>query len=167
MDTIIWILIGIGAFVILMALVWFITKLSQRKPVEVVEEERYRPRKEEMVPFDEEVMEVLERRIIRCANCDEEVSPYDDVCPHCGARLSMNIYECSNCGKEVDPRDRECPHCGEILLPEPYVCPKCFKPVEADASKCDYCGATFWSPILLDEETLKRKKKHIESEESD
>jgi DNA-directed RNA polymerase subunit RPC12/RpoP len=156
MDIIIMILIGFGLLIAVIAVIWFISR-HQRRQVEAIEEEPRRGSMREMVPFDEEAAEVLERRIVRCSKCDEEVSPYDDECPHCGARLTVGIYECSSCGKEVDPRDKECPHCGEILLPEPYVCPNCSKPVEDDARKCDSCGARFWSPILLDEASLKKK----------
>jgi DNA-directed RNA polymerase subunit RPC12/RpoP len=158
MDTI-W-LILIGVFVALVVVfVIFKVLTSQRRPqVEAIEEDRRPMDRREFVPFDEEAAEVLERRIVRCSKCDEEVSPYDDYCPHCEARLTIGAYECSNCGKDVDPRDKECPHCGEILLPDPYVCPVCGRPVEQDSTKCDSCGAKYWSPILLDEASLKRKK---------
>ena len=85
-----------------------------------------------MVPFDEEMEEALYRRRVVCPDCGEEVDPYDDECPACGARMTFGEFECSNCGEAVDPRDKECPKCGEILLPDPFVCPKCSKPVEAD-----------------------------------
>lgn len=164
MDTI-WIVL-IGAFVAL-AVILIIIKFAtrQRKPqLEAIEEEGQRYHQREMIPFDDEAAEVLERRIVRCSKCDEEVSPYDEFCPHCDARLVIGSYECSSCGKDVDPRDKECPHCGEILMPDPYVCPVCGKPVEGDSTKCDSCGAKYWSPILLDEMSLKKKRRVMEME---
>jgi DNA-directed RNA polymerase subunit RPC12/RpoP/Na+-transporting methylmalonyl-CoA/oxaloacetate decarboxylase gamma subunit len=163
MDILIMILIGFVLLFFVIAIIWFISR-QQRRQVEAIEEEPRAIGRREMIPFDDEAAEVLERRIVRCSKCDEEVSPYDEECPHCGARLSVGIYECSSCGKEVDPRDKECPHCGEILLPEPYVCPSCGKPVEEDARRCDICGARFWSPILLDERSLKKKAVREEPE---
>jgi DNA-directed RNA polymerase subunit RPC12/RpoP len=163
MDIIVMILIGFGLLLALIAIIWVISR-QQRRQVEAIEEEPGRRDRREIIPFDEEAAEVLERRIVRCSKCDEEVSPYDEECPHCNARLSVGIYECSSCGKEVDPRDKECPHCGEILLPEPYVCPNCGRPVEKDARRCDNCGARFWSPILLDEASMKKKTGKSEPE---
>lgn len=156
MDTLYLIIIAFVVVAAVLMVIWFISR-QQRQRIEVVEEENVRSHRDEYIPFDEEAAEVLERRIVKCSECDEEVSPYDEECPNCGARLSMAVYECSNCSKEVDPRDKECPHCGEILLPDPYVCPNCMKPVEEDSTKCDYCGARYWSPILLDEKSLKKK----------
>ncbi|MGA1866779.1 MAG: zinc ribbon domain-containing protein, partial [Thermoplasmatota archaeon] len=72
-------------------------------------------------------------------------------------------FECPNCGSWVDPRERECPKCGEILLPEPFVCPNCMAAVEADATRCDNCRARFWSPIRLDDKTLKGRMKKFEN----
>ena len=158
MDTL-W-LVLLGAFVLIavvLIIIRFATK--QKKPqVEAIEEHERHYHDRETIPFDEEAAEVLERRIVRCSKCDEEVSPYDEYCPHCDSKLVVGSYECSSCGKDVDPRDKECPHCGEILLPDPYVCPVCGKPVESDSTKCDSCGAKYWSPILLDENSLKKKK---------
>ncbi len=164
MEILYWILIVFGFLVALIMIIWFISK-QQKGNVEAIEDEAPRRGMREMIPFDEEAAEVLERRIVKCSKCDEDVSPYDEECPHCGSRLSIGIYECSNCGETVDPRDKECPHCGENLLPDPYVCPNCLKPVEEDSQKCDSCGSRYWSPILLDEKTMKKKRRKFEEPE--
>jgi len=116
---------------------------------------------------DEEMEEALSRRIFTCPNCDTEVGPYDEECPSCGAHLKVGEFECPNCGQNVDPRDRECPVCGEILTPEPYVCPNCYSVVEPDTRRCDRCGTSFWSPIQLDENTLKKKRREYIREEDE
>jgi DNA-directed RNA polymerase subunit RPC12/RpoP len=161
MDVQYWILIIFGLLIALVIIFWIISR-QRRGQVEAIEEDLPRRPPREMVVFDEEAAEVLERRIVKCSNCSGEVSPYDEECPNCGARLSLGRYECSNCGSEVDPRDKECPQCGEILLPDPYVCPNCLKPVEMDSQRCDNCGARYWSPILLDEATLKKRRRKLE-----
>ena len=46
-----------------------------------------------------------------------------------------------------------------------YVCPRCFKAVEPDSNICPDCGVEYWSPILLDETSLEKKRKDIPEEE--
>ena len=115
-----------------------------------------------MIPFNEEIEEALYKKRVVCPECGEDVDPYDEECPSCCSRMRSVVFECSNCGKEVDPRDTECPHCGDILLPDPFVCPSCNKPVEIDATRCDNCNARFWSPIRLDEASMKKRMKSFE-----
>lgn len=147
---------------------YYVYFLSRRRTeVEALEYDRPGKRMTEMVPFDEEVEEALYKKRVVCPVCGEDVDPYDEECPACGAKLSSGVFECSNCGKEVDPRDKECPHCGEILLPDPFVCPNCNKPVEMDATKCDSCGARFWSPIRLDEVSMKKRIRKFEEPEEE
>ncbi|MFW3146731.1 MAG: zinc ribbon domain-containing protein [Thermoplasmatota archaeon] len=157
-------LIIIGAiFIFGLVLVYFI--ITRRKPeVQALEMERPGYGAREMVPFDEEMEEALYKKRIVCPECGEDVDPYDEECPACGSRMKAGIFECSNCAREVDPRDKECPHCGEILLPDPFVCPSCGRPVEADSSRCDSCGARYWSPIRLDEASLKKRTRREEEE---
>lgn len=164
MDTLLMIalvLVGLIAFAFLIFLVYFIMSGKKREEPE----EETRPRRKVEFYYDEDMEEAMEGRIFTCDNCGDEVSPYDEECPGCGSKLTPGVFECSNCNREVDPRDRECPHCGEILLPEPYVCPKCSSPVEAESIKCDRCGAEYWSPILLDEKSIDKRRKKMSFEE--
>jgi uncharacterized OB-fold protein len=161
------ILLAIGLIVIFAIVIIIYYMATRRKSeVEAVEVDRRQGGRREMVPFDEDMEEALYRRRVVCPDCGDEVDPYDENCPSCGARMTFGEFECSNCGEAVDPRDKECPKCGEILLPDPFVCPSCSKPVEADATRCDNCGARFWSPIRLDEKAMKdRLKKFADDEE--
>lgn len=158
------IIIGLIAALVVAYIIYFIYR--SRKPKEVGEEIPARYREDEFF-YDEGMDEAFSKRVFTCEKCGEEISPYDEECPSCGSRLRPGVFECSNCGREVDPRDKECPHCGEILLPEPYVCPKCGNPVEADSTSCDRCRAKFWSPILLDEGSIKKRRRKIPQPEEE
>ncbi|MBN1538833.1 MAG: zinc ribbon domain-containing protein [Candidatus Thermoplasmatota archaeon] len=163
METEAYLLAGGMFLVIIIIFVIYIILSNRRREVEAVEIARPRRRGREIVPFNEDIEAALYKRRVLCPECDEEVNPFDQECPSCHCRLRPDEFECPNCGSLVDPRDRECPHCGEILLPEPFVCPNCLSPVEPDAVRCDNCRAKFWSPIRLDETTLKSRLKKIEN----
>ena len=146
--------------------IYYIMIMSRRrKDIEAVEVERPYDRTTEITPFDEDMEEALYKKRVVCPDCGEDVDPYDEECPACGVRLSFGEFECSNCGSSVDPRDKECPQCGEILFPDPFVCPNCQSPVEADSERCDSCGARYWSPIRLDEKSMKERLHSFEEPE--
>ena len=165
MDTII--LIGIIILIVVVFVIgYFLLRQNRRNVVpEAVERPRYHQGFDDYI--DEDMEEAISRRIFTCPNCDTEVGPFDEECPSCGAHLKVGEFECPNCGQNVDPRDRECPVCGEILTPEPYVCPNCYSVVEPDTRRCDRCGTSFWSPIQLDENTLKKKRREYIREEDE
>jgi len=162
------IIVAIGLIVIFAIVIIIYYIATRKKPeVEAVEVNRRYGGGREMVPFDEDMEEALSRRRVVCPDCGEEVDPYDENCPSCGARMIYGEFECSNCGAAVDPRDKECPKCGEILLPDPFVCPSCQRPVDSDATRCDSCGARFWSPIRLDERSMKSRLKKFADDEKE
>ena len=149
----------IAFFIIAIAVIviyYLITKGSSRS--EEALEIKDRSRRGSMTPFSDRSDEMLASRQFVCPECGEGVGPRDEECPACGKKLVLGEFECNNCGKTVDPTYTECPYCGEILLPEPYVCPRCHSPVEFDATSCDACKSKFWSPILLDEASMKKRK---------
>lgn len=162
MDTWAYILAAVLLIVIVLAIVIYYIITSRKKEVEAVEVERPQTGAREIIPFDEDMEAALYKKKVVCPECKEDVDPYDEVCPYCQVRLKFGEFECSNCGSLVDPRDKECPQCGEILFPDPFVCPNCQAAVEADSTKCDSCGARFWSPIRLDERSLKSRLRKLE-----
>ncbi|MFO8050553.1 MAG: zinc ribbon domain-containing protein [Thermoplasmatota archaeon] len=164
METLSIVIIAILAIAVLSILFafYYIYFIARKREVEALEVERPGIGRQEMIPFDEDIEEALYKKRVVCPECGEDVDPYDEVCPHCESRMSSGVFECSNCGKEVDPRDKECPHCGDILLPDPFVCPSCGRPVEMDATRCDSCGARFWSPIRLDDASVKKRVRKFE-----
>lgn len=57
---------------------------------------------------------------VQCPYCGRSVAADDEICPHCGARLTA---DCSFCGNRLFPGERECPECG---MPAGGVrCPNC------------------------------------------
>jgi hypothetical protein len=153
------------AILLALGIYYIITQSRKRREIESVEVEGPRWRTDEIMPFDEDMEEALYKKRVVCPDCGEDVDPYDEECPACGARMTFGEFECSNCGSGVDPRDKECPQCGEILFPDPFVCPNCQSPVEAESERCDSCGARYWSPIRLDEKSMKERLHSFEEPE--
>jgi predicted amidophosphoribosyltransferase len=57
-----------------------------------------------------------------CPKCFAEISPTDEKCRSCGARLKkptddQPITHCPECRSRVGPKDRKCPTCGRRLKP--------------------------------------------------
>jgi len=57
---------------------------------------------------------------VKCPYCSRAVTADDEICPHCGARLTS---DCTFCGTSLLPGENECPECG---MPVGGVrCPEC------------------------------------------
>lgn len=59
--------------------------------------------------------------IIRCPECNNEVSTSAEVCPHCGVRISGNIKMCPDCGAVALKEEPSCKSCGASLLNTPVI----------------------------------------------
>lgn len=59
--------------------------------------------------------------IIRCPECNNEVSTSAEVCPHCGVRISGNIKMCPDCGAVSLKEEPSCKSCGASLLNTPVI----------------------------------------------
>ncbi len=59
--------------------------------------------------------------IIKCPECNNEVSTSAEKCPHCGVRISGNIKTCPDCGKVVLRTESSCPACGASLQNTPVM----------------------------------------------
>lgn len=57
---------------------------------------------------------------VACPYCGRPVAADDEVCPHCGARLTS---DCSFCGTRLLPGETECPECG--ISTKGVRCPSC------------------------------------------
>ena len=55
--------------------------------------------------------------IIKCPECNHEVSNLAPQCPFCGVPIVDNIVPCPDCGKIVLKQEHACPNCGCELLP--------------------------------------------------
>lgn len=58
--------------------------------------------------------------LIRCSECDGQVSDKAVSCPHCGAPAAVALrkarkHTCDECEGEVEPEATACPHCGAPL----------------------------------------------------
>lgn len=57
---------------------------------------------------------------MKCPYCGRGTAADDEICPHCGARLTT---DCTFCGNSLLPGESECPECG---MPVGGVrCPQC------------------------------------------
>ena len=63
--------------------------------------------------------------LIKCTECEKEVSDQATSCPNCGAPIN------------TDAQKKFCKHCGEKIDKDCIICPKCGKQVEQlnDSSK--------------------------------
>ena len=59
--------------------------------------------------------------IIRCPECNNEVSTSAEVCPHCGVMISGNIKMCPDCGAVALKEEPSCKSCGASLLNTPVI----------------------------------------------
>lgn len=48
--------------------------------------------------------------MIKCKECEKEMSDYAKICPHCGYENS--IMFCPECDKQLSSKANMCPHCG-------------------------------------------------------
>ena len=58
--------------------------------------------------------------IIKCPECNHEVSNLAPQCPFCGVPIAGNVVPCPDCGKILLKQEHACPNCGcELTPPEP------------------------------------------------
>ncbi len=57
---------------------------------------------------------------VKCPYCSRAVTADDEICPHCGARLTS---DCTFCGAPLLPGESECPECGMSV--GGVRCPEC------------------------------------------
>ena len=48
--------------------------------------------------------------MIKCKECEKEMSDHAKICPHCGYENS--IMFCPECDKQLSSKANMCPHCG-------------------------------------------------------
>ena len=48
--------------------------------------------------------------LIKCKECNKEISDKAKKCPHCG--FENNIITCPECKKEIENNVNTCPNCG-------------------------------------------------------
>ena len=159
--TILIVIFGLLVFTALVFLLIFF--LWPKKQADAIEMRGPR-RRMDTLDYQEPDEELMNRKFL-CPKCNSEVYYDEEECPSCGNAFVKGEFECPSCSKMVDPREKECPYCGEILLEEPYVCPNCSNPVSPDSTRCDRCNITYWSPIKLDQRTLKNRKRPVATEE--
>ncbi len=51
--------------------------------------------------------------LIKCKECNKEISSTAKFCPHCGYKNDIEV--CPECGKKISSNDSTCPHCGYPL----------------------------------------------------
>ena len=52
--------------------------------------------------------------LIKCSECNKEISSSAKVCPHCGIKQSNEV--CPECGKKLKGDEQNCPECGFPLV---------------------------------------------------
>lgn len=52
--------------------------------------------------------------LIKCSECNKEISSSAKVCPHCGIKQSNEV--CPECGKKINGDEQNCPECGFPLV---------------------------------------------------
>ena len=50
--------------------------------------------------------------LIKCPECEKEISDKAIECPKCGYPLAKNKVFCEDCGKEIPKESKKCPNCG-------------------------------------------------------
>jgi len=50
--------------------------------------------------------------LVKCKECEKEVSDKAGVCPGCGCPIETALIKCSECGKEISAKASACPGCG-------------------------------------------------------
>lgn len=51
--------------------------------------------------------------MIKCKECEKEMSDHAKICPHCGYENS--IMFCPECNKQLSSKANMCPHCGYVF----------------------------------------------------
>ncbi len=51
--------------------------------------------------------------MIKCKECEKEMSDHAKICPHCGYENS--IMFCPECDKQLSSKANMCPHCGYVF----------------------------------------------------
>ena len=49
--------------------------------------------------------------IIKCPECNQEISDKAPVCPSCGVPIAGHVVTCPQCGYTYFNNNTECPHC--------------------------------------------------------
>jgi uncharacterized protein with PIN domain len=101
---------------------------------------------------------------LACPRCNGEVTPADQVCPHCGfvfesdpePQETKDEVRSELGPEEEQPGDTTCPRCGTLVyLGDPAcatcghpLCPRCGTAVDEDAERCPHCDLelTFTCP---------------------
>lgn len=78
--------------------------------------------------------------LIKCPECQKEISEQATSCPNCGCPISP-----------VKVEQKYCKHCGELIDKDCVICPKCGKQVEdlnicLDISSCSIYNIAYSSP---------------------
>lgn len=110
--------------------------------------------------------------LIRCPECNNEVSDRASICPHCGYPMSERIDSksnssnngdriilCPNCGAENSSNVLCCKYCGESYntktwivkpkmlppndIPKMFNCYKCGRKIPIESNECVFCGIKY------------------------
>ena len=100
------------------------------------------------------------RGVVRCPNCQREVSVNSAFCNFCGTKIEHRMVppvtmgkQCPNCGVPVEEDQMFCVNCGYRLndgnnepsvngqtVPEKKICPSCGAVLDAGQAFCNQCG---------------------------
>lgn len=89
--------------------------------------------------------------LIRCPECDKEISDKADICVNCGFPIKKYLEE----QKEKEEKEKK--------LKEKYWCPACYKQNEIGSDYCAFCGFRLTPYVQiqqdqLDNELVKKEK---------
>ncbi len=59
--------------------------------------------------------------IIRCPECNHEVSTLAQTCPFCGVNIAGNLVTCPDCGKTLLRQTKTCPNCSCDITNTPII----------------------------------------------